>query len=79
MCFDLSWNTRLFVIFMKLWFSQRIIVVSNSTSNSIDISFWSHIALQLAEQAAMYYASAVLRATLDFFLLNHEILADTKQ
>ena len=48
-------------------------------SNSIDISFQNHMSSQLAEQAAMYSALAVLRATLDYFLLNHEIMADPRQ
>ena len=79
MCYDLSWNTRFSVIFIKLWLSHRITLVSNSMSNRPDISFQSHIASQLVEQAAMYYASAVLRATLDCFLLNHEIIVDPRQ
>ena len=37
------------------------------------------MASQLVEQAAMYYASIVLRAILDCFLLNHEIIADPRQ
>ena len=32
----------------------------------------------LAEQSAMYSAPAVLRETLDYFLLNHEIIADPR-
>ena len=76
MCFDLSWNTVFSVIFIQLWLSQRIVVVSNSMSNNLDINFRSHIASQQAKQAAMYSASAILRATLDCFLLNHEIMVD---
>jgi hypothetical protein len=36
------------------------------------------MASQLAEHAAMYYASAVLRTILDCFLLCHEVMADPK-
>ena len=36
------------------------------------------MASQLVEHAAMYYASVVLRAILDCFLLCHEIIADPK-
>ena len=36
------------------------------------------MASQLAEHAAMYSASIVLRETLDYFLLCHEVLADPK-
>ena len=79
MCFDCSWNTGFFVIFIQLWLSQRITVVSNSMSNNPDISIRSHIASQQVEQAAMYFASAILRETLDCFLLNHEIMEDPRQ
>ena len=75
-CFDLSWNTRFSVIFIQLWLSQIITVVSNTMPNNPNISFQSHIASQQAEKAAMYFSLAVLRATLDCFLLNHEIMAD---
>jgi hypothetical protein len=40
--------------------------------------FQIHIASQLEEHAAMYFASIVLREVLDFFLLSHEIMADPK-
>ena len=43
-----------------------------STSEAI----WLH---NLVEQSAMYSASTVLRETLDYFLLNHELIADLKQ
>jgi hypothetical protein len=33
---------------------------------------------QLEEHATMYYASAMLRAMLDCFLLCHEIMADPR-
>ena len=36
------------------------------------------MASQLVEQAAIYSASAVLRATLDCFLLSHEIMVDPR-
>ena len=36
-------------------------------------AIWLH---NLAEQSAMYSASAMLRETLDYFLLNHELIAD---
>ena len=71
----LRWNTGFSVIFIQLWLSHRITVVSNKP----DITFRSHMASQLAKQAAMYSASAVLRAILDCFLLKHEIIADPKQ
>ena len=79
MCFDLSWNTGFFVIFLQLWLSHRIIVVSNSRSNRPDIKFQIYVASQLAEQDAIYSASVMVRETLDYFLLNHEIMADPKQ
>jgi hypothetical protein len=78
MCFDLSWNTGFSVIFMQLWLSHRIVVASISRSNRSVSNFRSHIASQLAEHAAMYYASVVLRAMLDCFLLCHEIMVDPK-
>jgi hypothetical protein len=36
------------------------------------------MASQLAEHVAMYSASAMLRAILDFFLLYHEVMADLR-
>jgi hypothetical protein len=78
MCFDLSWNTGFFVIFMQLWLSHRIAVASISRSNRSVSNFQSHIASQLAEHAAMYYASVVMREMLDCFLLCHKIIADLK-
>ena len=36
------------------------------------------MASQLAEQAAVYSASTVLRETWECFLLSHEIMADPK-
>src|SRR5713226_8234656 len=39
-------------------------------------AIWLH---NLVEQSAMYFASTVLRETLDCFLLNHELIADLKQ
>jgi hypothetical protein len=78
MCFDLPWNTGFSVILMQLWLSHRIVVASISRSNRPVSNFRSHIASQLAEHAAMYYASAVLRAMPDCFLLCHEIIADPK-
>ena len=54
-------------------------MVSKSMSNIPDIIFQIHMASQLVEQAAMYFASAMLRETLDCFLLNHELIADPKQ
>jgi hypothetical protein len=36
------------------------------------------MASQLVEHARMYYASVVLRAMLDYFLLFHEIMANPK-
>ena len=79
MCFDLSWNIGFFVIFMQLWLSQKIIVVSNFMSDNPHISFRIHITSQLVEQATMYSALVVLRETLDCFFLNHEIMADPGQ
>jgi hypothetical protein len=78
MCFDLSWNTGFFVIFMQLWLSHRIAVALISKSNRLVNNFQSHIASQLAEHAAMYSTSAVMRAILDCFLLCHEIMVDPK-
>jgi hypothetical protein len=63
---------------MQLWLSHRIVVVSISMSNRSVSNFQSHIASQLAEHAVMYYASAVLREMLDFFLLCHENMVDPK-
>ena len=77
MCFDLSWNTGFSVILIQLWLSHRITVVSNSMSNRPDIQ--SHMDSQLVEKDAMYSASVMLRATLDYFLLNHEIMADPRK
>ena len=39
-------------------------------------AIWLH---NLADQSTMYLASAVLRETLDCFLLNHELIVDLKQ
>jgi hypothetical protein len=78
MCFDLSWNTGFSIILMHLGLSQRIMVSIISKSDRPVSNFQSHIASQLAEHAAMYSASAVLREILDFFLLCHEIIADPK-
>ena len=64
---------------MQLWLSQRNTVVSNSMSNSPDISFLKPYRFPTSGEAAMYFASAVLRATLGCFLLNNEIMADPKQ
>jgi hypothetical protein len=33
---------------------------------------------QLTEHATMYFASAMLRAILDFFLLCHEVMVDLR-
>ena len=63
----------------QLWLSHRIIVVSISRSKRLDISFEIHMVSQLAEQVAMYSALAVLRETLDYFLLNHELIANPRQ
>jgi hypothetical protein len=63
---------------MYLWLSHRIVVASISRSNRPVNDFRSHIASQLAEHAAMYSASDVLREILDFFLLYHEIMANPK-
>ena len=79
MCFNLSWNTTFSIIFIQLWLSHRITMVFRSRSNRLDINFQSHMASQLVEQAAMYSASVVLRATLDYFLLNHEIMVGPRQ
>ena len=75
----LGWNTGFSVIFIQLWLSHRITVVSFSKSKRPNISFRSHVAAQLAEQASIYSTSAVLRETLDCFLLNHELIEDPKQ
>ena len=72
-------NTGFYVIFIQLWLSHRITVVSKSMLNRPDISFQIHMDSQLAKQAAIYSASVVLRATLNCFLLNHEIIADPRQ
>jgi hypothetical protein len=58
---------------MQLWLS--IMVASISRSNRHVNNFRSHMDSQLAEHATMYYASTVLRAILDCFLLCHEIMA----
>ena len=79
MCFDLSWNIVFSVFFIQLWFSQIIITMSNSMSNNPDIIFRIYIASQQVKQDAMYSASAVLRETMDCFLINHEIMADPRQ
>jgi hypothetical protein len=63
---------------MQLWLSHRIKVGLISKSNRSVSNFRSHIASQLAEHAAMYSASVVLRAILDYFLLCHEIIVDPK-
>jgi hypothetical protein len=78
MCFDLSWNTGFFVIFMELWLSHGIMVASIPRSNRPVNSFRSHMASQLAEHATMYSAFVVLRAILDCFLLCHEVMADPR-
>jgi hypothetical protein len=78
MCYDLSWNTGFSVIFMQLWLSHRIKVALISKSNRLVSNFRSHIASQLAEHPAMYYAFVVLRAILNCFLLCHKIIADPK-
>jgi hypothetical protein len=54
------------------------VVAYISRSNRPVNNFQSHIASQLAEHATMYFASAVMRAMLDCFLLSHEIMADPK-
>ena len=36
------------------------------------------MASQLVKQAAIYYAYVVLRETLDYFMLSHEIMADPR-
>jgi hypothetical protein len=63
---------------MQLWLSHRIVVSYISRSNRHVNNFRSNIASQLAEHATMYFASAVLRAMLDCFLLCYEIMADPK-
>jgi hypothetical protein len=78
MCFDLSWNTGFFVIFIQLWLSHRIMIASISKSNRPVNNFRSHMASQLAEHAAMYSVSVELRAILDCFLLCHDIMAEPR-
>ena len=78
-CFDLSWNTGFFDIFIQIQLSHRISVVSISRSKKPDISFRSHMASQLEEQVAMYSSLDVLREILSYFLLNHEIITDPRQ
>ena len=39
MCFDLLWNIGFSVIFIQLWLSHRITMVSKSMLNKLDISF----------------------------------------
>ena len=75
----LRWNIGFSIIFIQLWLSHRILVVSISRSKRPDISFQSDMDSQQAEQAAIYPASSILREILDCFLLNHEIIADPKQ
>ena len=62
-------------LFIQLWLSHRITVVSSSRLNNPINSFRSHMDSQLAEKAAIYFASVTLRETLDCFLLNHEFIA----
>ena len=62
--------------FTQLWLLEYIQVASNWRSNKSDSSFLSHSTSQLAEQATTYYASFVLNATQDCFLLNQEITPD---
>ena len=58
--------------------SHRIKVSLISNSNRPFNNFQSHIASQLAEHAAMYSASALLREILDCYLLYHKIMVDPK-
>jgi hypothetical protein len=69
---------RILCHFMQLWLSHRIAVALISKSNRLVSNFRSHIASQLAEHAAMYFSSTVLRAILDCFLLYHEIMVNPK-
>jgi hypothetical protein len=63
---------------MQQWLSHRIVVAFISRSNRLVNNLRSHMASQLAEHAAMYSSSAILRAMPDYFLLYHEIMADPK-
>ena len=58
MCYDGTQGS----LSSQLWLSHRITVVSNSRLSNPDINFRGHMASKLAEQDAMYSASAVLRA-----------------
>ena len=73
----LSWNTGFSDNSTQLWLSQCIQVAFNSRSNKSDSSFLSHTASQLAKQSVTYFASVVLSATQDCFLLNQEITPDS--
>ena len=78
MFFFLSWNIGFFVIFIQFCLSHRITTISSPISSRPDINFRSLMASQIEEQAAIYYASAVLKATLGCFLLNHEIMVNPR-
>jgi hypothetical protein len=66
------------VIFIQLWLSHRITVASISRSNRSVNNIRGHMASQLTKHAAIYFASAVLGAILDCFLLCHEVMADPR-
>jgi hypothetical protein len=63
---------------MQLWLSHKIVVSSISRLNRPVNNLRSHMASQMEEHVAIYSASVVLRAMLDFFLLYHEIMVDPK-
>jgi hypothetical protein len=63
---------------MKLWLLHRITIASIYKSNRPVNNFHNHVASQLAEHVAVYSASVVLKATLDCFLLCHEVMVDPR-
>ena len=77
-CLDRSWNTGFSVKRIPLWLSQTITVVSSTCPNNSLKSFRNQTVSQQAILAAMYSASAVLKATDFCFLLIHEIEAEPR-
>ena len=75
---DRSWDTGFSERRIPLWLSQRIMVVSSTCPNSSLKSFLNQTASQQAILAAMYLASAMLKATDFCFLLIQEIEAEPR-
>jgi hypothetical protein len=53
-------------------------VASISRSNRSVNNIQNHMASQLVEHAAIYFAYVVLGAILDYFLLCHEVMTDPR-